>query len=81
MKAYPEFWGEEAVLFIGEDPTDTGRRKSKLLYMVGWMVKPHGHYSRIFTNTKMSIHLCRERDRLISMNLHAPVRFGMGNTS
>lgn len=33
MKAYPEFWGEEAVLFIGEDPTDTGRRKSKLLYM------------------------------------------------
>lgn len=35
MKAYPEFWGEEAVLFIGEDPTDTGRRKSKLLYMVG----------------------------------------------
>lgn len=34
-KRYPEFWGEEAVLYIGEDPTDTGRRKSKLLYMVG----------------------------------------------
>lgn len=34
-KRYPEFWGEDAVLFIGEDPTDTGRRKSKLLFMVG----------------------------------------------
>ena len=34
-KRYPEFWGEEAVLFIGEDPTDTGRRKSKYLYMAG----------------------------------------------
>lgn len=34
-KRYPEFWGEEAVLFIGEDPTGTGRRKSKFLYMVG----------------------------------------------
>lgn len=33
VKRYPEFWGEEAVLFIGEDPTDTGRRKSKYLYI------------------------------------------------
>ncbi len=34
-KRYPEFWGEDAVLFIGENPTDSGRRKSKYLYMAG----------------------------------------------
>ncbi len=34
-KRYPEFWGEDTVLFVGEDPTDTGRRKSRLLFMVG----------------------------------------------
>ncbi len=42
-KRYPEFWGEEAVLFIGEDPADTGRRKSKYLYMAevnGKTVRP-----------------------------------------
>jgi len=42
-KRYPEFWGEAAVLFLGEDPTDTKRRKSRYLYMAevdGKTVRP-----------------------------------------
>lgn len=35
-KMYPEFWDEDTVLFVGENPADSGRRKSRFLclYMV-----------------------------------------------
>ena len=73
-KRYPEFWREEAVLFIGEDPTDTGRRKRKYLYMAGWTAKPCGRCSRISTP------LPHDHTRLVSTVLRARDRFGTVST-